>query len=126
MEMLSDVISARGEFTLGREYATRAAEMMTASFGETSMPVACALANRALIEHRAGNTDAASKDYQQAIRISQTHPEHQDLAAALVRRYADLLKTMHRGREAKALLAPREAKAAIAPVDGPVKSFSLR
>jgi tetratricopeptide (TPR) repeat protein len=105
MEMLADVFSARGEFPLALDYATRAAATMSVSFGDESMPVATALANRAIVEDRAGDAAAAARDYEQAIRIGRGHPEHQLLQNVLIRRYADLLKTMHRGREAKALLA---------------------
>ena len=105
MEMLSDVYSARGEFGLAREYATRASEAMSGSFGENSMPVAAALTNRAFVEERAGDLDAAAKDYERAIGIARAHPEHRSLQTAMIQRYAGLLKTMHRSREAKALLA---------------------
>lgn len=117
MEMLSDIYSVRGEYTLGRDYAARAAETMRVSFGDDSMPVACALANRALIAQRAGDTNAAIEDYEQAIRISREHPEHADLGSLLLHRYAELLKTVHRGREAKALLASGDAV---------VRSFALK
>ncbi|HWF07774.1 MAG TPA: tetratricopeptide repeat protein [Bryobacteraceae bacterium] len=117
MEMLADVFSARGEFPLARDYAARAAATMSVSFGDESMPFAAALANRAVVEDRAGNATAAARDYEQAIRIGRGHPEYQMLQNALIRRYADLLKTMHRGREARALLAQADAK---------VPSFSLK
>jgi len=105
MEMLSDVYSARGEFALAREYATRASEMMSGSFGENSMPVATALTNRALVEQRAGDRDAAAKDYERAIGIARIHPDHRGIEALIVQRYAVLLKAMHRKREAKAMLS---------------------
>ena len=103
MEMLSDVYSARGEFRLAREYATRASEAMNTSFGENSMPAAAALANRATVEQRASSLDAAAKDYERAVGIARIHPEHRSLQVAIIQRYADLLKAMHRPREAKAL-----------------------
>ena len=111
MEMLSDVYSARGEFGLAREYATRASEMMSGSFGEDSLPVATALTNRALVEQRAGELDAASKDYDRASRIAREHPENRSLQAGILQRYAELLKAMHHPREAKALLSQSDTGA---------------
>jgi tetratricopeptide (TPR) repeat protein len=103
MEMLSDVISARGEFGLARDYATRAAETMAAVFGPDSMPLAAALTNRALIEERATHFDEAAQDYQRAIGIARAHASNRALYAAMLQRYAGFLKAAHRGREAKAI-----------------------
>jgi tetratricopeptide (TPR) repeat protein len=103
MEMLSDVYSARGEFSLAREYATRASETMSVSFGENSMALAAALTNRATVEERASDLGAAAKDYERAIDIARVHPEHRSLQVVMIQRYAGLLKAMHRPREAKAL-----------------------
>ncbi len=103
MEMLSDVYSARGERELARDYATRALDAMSGSFGENSLPAAVALANRATTEERARDPDAAAGDYARALGIARTHPENNPLRLALTRRYAALLKSMHRDREAKRL-----------------------
>jgi hypothetical protein len=65
------------------------------------MPVATALTNRAAIEQRANRLDAAVRDYARATAISRTHPEHRSLHLAMMERYAALLKSMHRAREAK-------------------------
>jgi tetratricopeptide (TPR) repeat protein len=105
MEMLADVYSARGDFGLAREYATKAFQIMLGSFGENSMPVAAALTNRALVEERANNPEAAANDYARALDIARGHPESRFLRTALVQRYAMLLKAMHRSREAKALVS---------------------
>jgi tetratricopeptide (TPR) repeat protein len=111
MEMLSDVYSARGEFSLARDYATRASEMMRGSFGETSMPVATALINRAMVEQRSNDMDSAAKDYERAIDIARAHPENRALETVMIQRYAGFLKTMHREREAKQLLAQTDVGA---------------
>jgi tetratricopeptide (TPR) repeat protein len=103
MEMLADVYSARGEFGLARDYSTRAAVTMSSSFGENSMPVAVALVNFAAVEHRASALDAAAKDYERALDIARLHPEYRALQVLIIQRFADLLKAMHRPREAKAL-----------------------
>jgi tetratricopeptide (TPR) repeat protein len=103
MEMLADVYSARGEFGLAREYATQASALMSSSFGEKSMPVAAALANRATVEERAGDREAAANAYERAIDIARVHPECRSFQVVVIQRYAGLLKAMHRPREAKAL-----------------------
>jgi hypothetical protein len=119
MEMLADVYSARGEHGLARDYATRASEMMSGSFGENSMPVATALTNRAMVEQRASDLNAAAKDYERAISIVRVHPEQSPLQATIEQRYAGLLKSMHRSREAKAMLDIQRG-------DPQVRSFRLR
>jgi tetratricopeptide (TPR) repeat protein len=111
MEMLSDVYSARKEFVLAREYAARASETMRGSFGEDSMPVAVALTNQALVEQRASNLEAAAKDYERAIGIARIHPEHRSLQVVMIQRYAELLKAMHRSREAKTMLTQGDIQA---------------
>jgi tetratricopeptide (TPR) repeat protein len=105
MEMLADVFSSRGQFELAGDYATRASQIMSSSFGENSMPVAAALTNRALIEERANQLDAAVRDYARATAISRTFPDHRSIHIAMMQRYSALLKTMHRAGEAKAAAA---------------------
>jgi tetratricopeptide (TPR) repeat protein len=105
MAKLADVYSARAQFRIAREYAARALETMRGTFGEDSMPAATALTNLAAVEERAGDFDAAARDYDSAIRIARGHPEYRAIEAVMIRRYAVLLKAMHRPRDAKALLA---------------------
>jgi tetratricopeptide (TPR) repeat protein len=105
MAKLADVYSVRGEFGLAREYAARVSRTMRGSFGEDSMPAATAITNQAAVEQRAGDFDAAARDYECAIRITRGHPEYRALQSVMIERYAQLLKVMHRTREAKELLA---------------------
>jgi tetratricopeptide (TPR) repeat protein len=113
MQMLSDVYSARGQFSLAREYATQASDSMRVLFGDDSMPVAAALTNRATVDERSGDPEAAARDYERAFAIVRGHPEYRAFRGVLLRRYAAFLKTMHRGREAKALLAGRESEVSL-------------
>ena len=71
--------------------------------GEDALPTAVAMANRANVEQRANDLDAAAKDYEQALGIARTHPGHDPLEKTMIRRYADLLKRMHRDRQAEEL-----------------------
>jgi hypothetical protein len=77
------------------------------------MPVAAALTNRALVEERASNPEAAAKDYARAINIARVHPESRLLRAVMVQRYSILLKAMHRSREAKALVSQRDIQSPV-------------
>ena len=101
LEMLADVFSKRGEFDLAIDYATRASIIMHSSFGETSMPLATALTNRAMVEERAMRFDAALHDYETAVTISRRHPEYPGVQALVTAHYASFLRTVHRGRGAK-------------------------
>ena len=105
MEMLADVYSARGERDMARDYATRALDAMKRVLGEDALPTAAAFANRATVEQRASDLEAAAKDYARALGIARAHPGNDRLEKTLLQRYAGLLKTMHRGQEARELSA---------------------
>lgn len=105
MEMLADVYSARGERDMARDYATRALKAMERVLGEDALPTAAAFANRATVEQRANELEAAAKDYARALGIVHEHPGNDRLEKTVLQRYAGLLKTMHRGREARELSA---------------------
>ena len=106
-EMLADVYSARGERELALDYATRAVEAMKCLFGENTLPTAVALANRAMVEQRGLELEAAAGDFDHALlnaRAERRAERGNDLIDKTVtERYAGLLKSMHRNREAKAL-----------------------
>jgi tetratricopeptide (TPR) repeat protein len=113
MENLAGVYSSRGEFSLARQYARRASDILAGSFGGDSLPAATALTNLAFVEQRANDLGAAAKYYERAVNIARAHLENRTVAAAVIHRYAEFLKTMHRGREAKVL-------------DTEVRAFSLK
>ena len=108
-EMLADVYSARGEQELALDYATRAVEAMKGLFGENKLPTAVALANRATVEQRGNQLDAAAGDFEHALSIVREERKEERgndlIEKAMTERYASLLKSMHRNREAKALTA---------------------
>jgi tetratricopeptide (TPR) repeat protein len=106
-EMLADVYSARGERELALDYATRAVEAMKCLFGENTLPTAVALANRATVEQRGSELDAAAGDFEHALSIAReermAERGNASLEKAMTERYAVLLKSMHRNRQARAL-----------------------
>jgi tetratricopeptide (TPR) repeat protein len=109
MEMLSDVYAARGEFAMARDYATRALHAMSGAFGDGSMAAAAALVSQATVEQRAGELTAATGDFERALAIARAHPGYRSVGITIMERYAGLLKTMHRGGEARTVLAQRNA-----------------
>jgi tetratricopeptide (TPR) repeat protein len=108
-EMLADVYAARGERELARDYATRAVEAMKCLFGEDTLPTAVALANRATVEQRGSELNAAAGDFEHALSIARRQRREERgnelLEKTMTERYAVLLKSMHRNREARALLS---------------------
>ncbi len=103
MEMLAELYGARGERELARDYANRAVDQMQSLFGEKSLPTAVALANRATVEQHASDPDSAAGDYRRALSITREHPGSEPLEKVMIERYAGLLKSMHRDREAREL-----------------------
>ncbi len=99
-EMLAEVYAARGERELARDYANRAVETMKCLFGENTLPTAAALANRATVEQRASELNAAAGDFEHALSIAREERGEQRgndlLEKAMTERYAGLLKSMHR------------------------------
>jgi len=109
MEMLGEVYSERGESSLAIDYSSRAADAMRQWFGESSPVTASALANLAQVEERAHTLSAAAKHYEAAVRVLRHYEGVGPRLKKLIQQYADLLKSMHRDQEAKAL--DNEAKA---------------
>ncbi|HTA43865.1 MAG TPA: tetratricopeptide repeat protein [Bryobacteraceae bacterium] len=101
MAMLAEVYSKLGEHNLARDYATNAVDSMRSLFGENAVPTAVAFLNRATVEQELGDPGAAVKDYERAFAITRALAPHSELQRTLIERYAGLLKTMHRNREAK-------------------------
>ncbi len=105
MEMLSDLYSTMGERDLALDYASKAVNVMQALFGDASLPAAASLANRATVEQREKELEAALKDFDRALGIARSYPGNEVFKQTLTERYAALLKSMHRDREAKGLSA---------------------
>jgi tetratricopeptide (TPR) repeat protein len=103
MEMLGEVYSQRGESGLAVQYSLRAVDVMRQWFGDESPVTAAALANLAVVEQRAHTLNDAAKHFDAAVRVLR-HCE--DLGPAfrkVMQQYVDVLKSLHRDQEAKAL-----------------------
>jgi tetratricopeptide (TPR) repeat protein len=109
MERLGEIYALRNQFTLARDYSSRAIAVMKASCGENSAAVAAALVNRANIEQHANALNAAAENFAAALKIVQSTPEmHAQnvvLESQILERYAVVLKSIHRDREAKDISA---------------------
>lgn len=101
MEMLAEVYLKLGEHKLALEYAGNAVDSMQSLFGENAVPTAVAFLNRATVEEQTGQPGAAANDYQRALAITRALSPHSEIQKILIERYANLLKNMHRNREAK-------------------------
>jgi hypothetical protein len=77
---------------------------MRQKFGERSNAFAMALTTRALVEQREHQPGIAAKDYEAALDVLRAGaPEVSPAIKGLMQRYAEVLKTLHRDREAKML-----------------------
>lgn len=101
MEMLAEVDAKLGETAAAREYAGTAVNSMKSLFGDNGLPTAVAFANRAVVEQESGDLNGAVKDYERAVAITREHPGNSAIQRTLLERYRQLLKFMHRNREAK-------------------------
>ena len=101
MQMLAEVYAKSGDHTKAMDYATKAVSSMQSLFGEKALPAAVAFANRATVEQECGEPGAAVKDYERAFSIMRAVSPNGELRKTLIERYAGLLKSLHRNREAK-------------------------
>ena len=84
----------------------RAWRIIAGRFGEESAAAGTFLANRAVIEQRAGDASAAVADYERGLKILRgTRPPARSVVAAVMERYASVLRSLHRKSQAQALLA---------------------
>jgi tetratricopeptide (TPR) repeat protein len=106
LEMMGDAAALRNHAQSARGYYGRALRIMAEKFGENSMVAGAVLANWAMAEQRAGDAARAAEEYQRALAILRTagRDAHR-LRITVMERYAHVLESMHRAREAHALLA---------------------
>jgi tetratricopeptide (TPR) repeat protein len=104
LQMRADAASRLGAFARARADLDRAWAIVKGSFGENSAVGGAFLANRGTLELRAGDQDAAIRNYQRATEIlRKSGPEARGVTASLLENYANLLRSLHRNQEAKAL-----------------------
>ncbi len=127
LQMLADVSSGTGDFESARRYTRQSIDILTSHFGEDSVAAAVALANSAEIEVRAQNFESARNSYQRAlVSLRRYRADAAPLLPGVLERYAALLKRMHRGREAKPLIAEARSIRSAKPVAVLAESFASK
>jgi hypothetical protein len=105
-ETMADIMARRGQLAEARDHLTRASQIVTARFGENSAAHGAVLANWGTLEQRANHLGAAAGLYERSLAILRlAGPDVLLLRAAVMERYAMVLKAEHHKGEAKALLA---------------------
>ena len=106
MESLADLYSAERRFDAATEYAAHALAIMRNALGPAAAATAGALGTVALVKQREMHTEAAAADYAAAIDILRRSNAMSDqIAVAIMSRYAEVLATLHRTQEAKEIRA---------------------
>jgi tetratricopeptide (TPR) repeat protein len=106
LEMLGDAAALANRIDSARAYYGRALRIMAERFGENSMMAGAVFANWAVAEQRAGDPSQAAAEFEKALAILRAGGrDAAALRATVLARYANLLKSMHREKEAHALLA---------------------
>jgi tetratricopeptide (TPR) repeat protein len=109
LELLGDTAALRNQMAVARDYFGRAQRIVEQKFGEDSPICGAVFANWGVAEQRSGDKNRAAAQYEKALTILRAGGR--DVAALrmlVIERYAALLKSTHRRKEANALLA--EAK----------------
>ncbi|MCU1328088.1 MAG: protein of unknown function, TPR-like [Bryobacterales bacterium] len=106
LQMRADAASRQGAYDRARVDLDRAWVIVKDAFGADSAVGGAFLANRGIIEQRAGNMQAAAGSYEKAISILRGGgPEVAGMTTVLREKYAAVLKSLNRKNEAKAVLA---------------------
>lgn len=120
MERLAGIYAREGQIDMARDLSQRAFGMMQSIFGKDTLPVAGALASRGYVEVLARDLKSAAANYQQAAQISKLYPEDPKLQLFFLEHYRDVLKAMHRDREATELTSE------VRNLSNSLKAFPLR
>jgi tetratricopeptide (TPR) repeat protein len=104
LELLAGVCALEKRFDDGARYAAAALRIMQAAFPADSPPIAGALGAVAYVELRAGDLEAADRDYSEALRIMRLNAiERSTIGTDYMRERAQILKRLHRSEDAKSL-----------------------
>ena len=103
MEQLAGVNSMLKRFERAREYSARATEAMRTACGGESLAVANALVVEAEVDSRTNRASEAADKCSRALEIVRNHPCPKYFEVRLMQLYANVLKAIHRDREARAL-----------------------
>jgi tetratricopeptide (TPR) repeat protein len=105
MGHLAEVWSWKGDTERARDYSRQVTSIMKSHFNGRSPALASALVNEAVVEERAHRLEKAAGLYAEAFSILQSERPCSNVSRAVARLYAGVLVQLHRGREAKQIVA---------------------
>jgi len=104
LELLAGVSALEKRFDDGARYAAAAIKIMQDTFPPDSPPIAGAFGAAAFVEFRAGQLEAADRDYSEALRIMRVNAiEGSTIGTDYLTERAQILKRLHRSEDAKSL-----------------------
>jgi hypothetical protein len=105
MGHLAELWSWNGDTERARAYSRQVTSIMASHFAAESPALASALVSEAIVEQRANRLEDAAGLYAKAFNIVQATRPSSSLSQAVARLYAGVLSQLHRGREAKQIVA---------------------
>lgn len=109
MGRLAEVWSLAGDFNKAESWSRQSVDVMKSLFGEKSLPAGSAIVNAALIEERANHLNAAADMYSNALNIFRDGTANPASVKVVGELYARVLSEMHKGKEAKQVMAQIQA-----------------
>jgi tetratricopeptide (TPR) repeat protein len=104
LEYLATIRARQKRFAEAADFANRAYAPLKSAFGENSAPAAGALGTVAFVEAEAGDLEQSERNYSAALRILRDGGDpRSNSALAILPGYANVLRKLHRPREAKTL-----------------------
>ena len=104
LELLAGVCALEKRFDDGSRYAAAALKIMQTTFPLDSPPIAGAFGAVAYVELRAGELEAADRDYSEALRIMRLNAiERSTIGTDFLTEKAQIMKRLHRSQDAKSL-----------------------
>lgn len=104
LELLAGICGLEKRFNEGARYAAAALRIMQATFPPDTPPIAGAIGAQAFVEARAGELEAADRDYSEALRIMRLNAiEGSNVGTDYMMERAQILRRLHRSRDAKSL-----------------------
>lgn len=105
MGHLAEAWSIDGDIERARDYSRQATDIMKTHFAENSVAVAAAMVNQAVVEQRARQLQTAATLYSKAFGIFLSEKPSSNAFKVVAQMYANVLSQLHRGKEAKQIVA---------------------
>jgi hypothetical protein len=105
MGHLAEAWSSHGDTERARDYSRQVTSIMQSHFTNDSPAMVSALVNQAVVEQRAQRLEDAAALYARAFNIIESIRPYSNVSQAVAKLYAGVLSQLHRGREAKRIVA---------------------